>query len=141
MHRATLYFLLVILGLSASSAAQGGSPTIVAQVSLTDQTSQIPLTELVTPTNDAIYRVSAYIQVPSFNPRGGDWCVSLGWTDNVGPKKQTTKVSERDSTLWTSATILARDLSGKPLSYSVISHCGNPPTGPYNLFLVVEQLQ
>ena len=140
MRKARLCFLVVILGLCVSSAAQS-SPTIVAQVDLTNQTSQIPVTELVTPTNDALYRVSVYLEVPSRNPTGGQWCVVIGWTDNVGQKKQSTTVNEADAILWASATILARDLSGNPLSYYVGDCRGKKGTLPYNLFLIVEQLQ
>lgn len=139
MRKATLCFLMAILGFCVSSAAQ--SPTIVAQVDLTNQTAPIPLTGLVTPANDALYRISIYLEVPSFNPAGGIWCVATGWTDNVGPKKQTTSVNEANTTLWISATILARDLSANQLSYSVSGCHQKVSSQPYNLFMTVEQLQ
>ncbi len=40
-------------------------PNIIAKVALTNQTQAIPLTTLVTPSSDGLFRISAYMNSPS----------------------------------------------------------------------------
>jgi hypothetical protein len=136
-----LCFWMIVLASCVAATAQ--SPTIVAQVSLTNQTTRIPKTTLVTPSADALYRVTAYLNMVGADNSSSFTCLTTGWSDNGGGRSQIVFV---DSTLnqgvptWLSTTFSARVKAGVPLVYSV-SLCKGGVFNPYDLFITVEQLQ
>ncbi len=136
----SLFFLMIVAALCVGAAAQ--SPTIVAQVSLTNQAAPIPKTTLVTPSADALYRVTAYFVVTKTNRSGTLWHLTLGWEGDGGTKATDVTIASNPNEgypTWVSWTVSPGDKAGFPLTYQV------GPTGtianPYNLFITVEQLQ
>jgi len=81
--------LLVAFGLVAArstSSPTSGSASIVATVSLPNQTAPLPSTVLFTPGTTGLFRVTAYMTevVPLANNGSVDtWIYHLGWTDDA----------------------------------------------------------
>jgi len=91
MYKTIPVFLMLVLGAwvgSSSSVSAPSYPKIVAKVALTNQTGSIPATTLVTPTANALYRISVYmVQVFPQNATCsdcGDVYASFQWTDDGG---------------------------------------------------------
>jgi len=133
---------------------------IVASVSLTDQTALIPETTLLTPTANALYRISFYMvqQLPQNPSCGncGDLEANFQWTDDGGTHLMPSSTYPSTGIqLWNPCsggvcqpsledgatpglTFLARVNAGTPLTYSVT---GTIESGvSYDVFVTVEQL-
>lgn len=141
-----MLLMMILLGFCVCGFGQtptvGGSPTIVAQVSLTDQTSPIPITTLVTPSSDALYRVTAYFLMTKFDQSGSHWCLTTGWTDDVRRRVKTVYIdssANQGLPTWVSLIVSPRDKAGVPLTYQVNLCAGLVPNA-YNLYITVEQL-
>jgi hypothetical protein len=124
------------------------SPAIVASVKLTDQTAVSGPITLVTPSANALYRITGYMEVTETNDLGGEWCAEFGYADPVGPKVNsklavnTTPNDGQPGTV-TSEVIIVEDRAGVPLTYSIGICAGNilNVNVPFDLFFTVEQLQ
>lgn len=134
-----------MLVLAASSLGQ--SAVIVAQVALTNQTSYIPLTALVTPESNALYRVSAYFEVLSLEHSGvcDHYDLNIRWSDTSPVVKGMSTLTVYDNSFCNAPysaqkTVIVSDLAGKPLGYSVTG-VGDAPLVPLNVYITVEQLQ
>jgi|HubBroStandDraft_2_1064218.scaffolds.fasta_scaffold170402_2 hypothetical protein len=157
MRSAMLSFLLVVAGLSVSSAAQNKPakdlrihrffPTIVAQVALTAQTASIPTTTLITPKQSGLYRLSAYA-VPTATVGESEVLFFFVYADNAGPEtlffpvlanNQTGCVGQPGASPDCSFISVVRDNAGVPLTFSATVPQGSDLT--YDLFITVEQLQ
>jgi len=146
MIRKTLPVLLFLISYCVVGLAQS-NPTIVASVSLTDQTVAIPITTIVSPTADALYRISVYASVTSGTANFSR--TFLGWTDDVGHQgfvfqspapsthcKDTQHFNQNNCAI----TTIIRAKAGTPVTYRV----SPAPFGAqvnYDLFFTVEQLQ
>lgn len=134
-----------ILLLAANGLAQGQSAPIVKQVALANQTSFIKPTVLVTPKNNALYRVSAYLEATAIGTNGDEYYLNIGWMDAMGKKQkiaiQIFDSEGQDFPLWGQTTLVVSDLAGNPLGYSVTDVIGGQPQVPYSVFITVEQLQ
>jgi hypothetical protein len=137
--------LFTLLILATNMFGQNQSAVIIQQVALTNQTAYIPPTELVAPTSNALYRISAYLEVLSTvsNEKGDLYYLNIGWTDAspTGLVKKTLTVADYTTPLWNQMTVIASDLGGKPLWYSVTDAFSLPPRVPFNVYITVEQLQ
>jgi hypothetical protein len=129
------------------------SPVIVAKISLTNQTQQIPTTTLFTPTTSGLYRVSIYFSMTKPVTQL-EWDTSLYFTDEAGAENMTGGASVArlnyslnaiPPTAWATTTsgdpvapVTFRAIAGTPVSYSV----SGPASGDtYELFLVAERLE
>jgi hypothetical protein len=131
---------LALGGLPPSAYALAGSlPSIVASVALTNQTANIPLTTLVTPTQNTLYRVSGYLTCGTFSYNNTISGI-LSWTDDYSPIYQYSLPGycngpPNPSPVTFSYTLM--DTAGSPLSYQTtgcVSDC------LFELFITVEQL-
>jgi len=92
MQRGTFCLLLLFAGVSLCSFAPNTRPVlprVVRSVSLTNQTNPIPTTPLLTPTANALYRVSVYMveKFPHISACGntcGVLVANFQWTDDGG---------------------------------------------------------
>src|SRR5215831_12752696 len=120
------------------------SATIVAQVSLTNQTSSIPRTTLVTPSADALYRVTAYFNTVKGDALGTRWCLFFYWGDDEGQRSigpfGVDALGDTGPTV-ASTTVPAQVQAGRPLRYQTGPCPGGTKNDPYNLYITVEQLQ
>ena len=142
------YRLVVKAGNTSTTAYVGiPSPSTVAQVSLTNQSSTIPVTTLVTPHANGVFRVSySLIELPPCTTSPGS-AVTLLWTDELGAEEAAPALTPLNASVGgvpsqagSYSSVLLRDLSGMPLSYEIAA--GDAPScGPYDLFLTVERLQ
>lgn len=124
-------------------------PRIAAQVALTGQTAPIPITTLLTPRNDGLYRVSAYL-ASAFPVDDGNVNFQVGWTDENGSEQcpdlgNGTPCIALFGNMHPSdhndIVFMVRALAGTPITYST-SEIINPNGPPiYELFITVEQLQ
>jgi hypothetical protein len=140
-----LLFILTFCLFGIGVQAQRNSAIIVKQVSLENQTAFIKPTKLVTPNSDALYRISAYMEVTTVGTNGEEYYLNIGWTDAVG-KKDKTVIDIANSNgeirpLWEQTTLVVHDLAGSPLGYSVTDILGGMPQVPFSVFITVEQLQ
>jgi hypothetical protein len=137
--------LCTTLMLVSNMFGQGQSAIIVKQVALTNQTAFIPPTVLVTPNSNALYRVSAYFEVLSRSQGQCDsFYLNLGWTDASPSGNGRRTLMLRDCSVLQDSdqmTVVASDLAGKPLGYSVKDANRVPPAVPFNVYITVEQLQ
>jgi hypothetical protein len=89
----TNLLLVLLLGLTTLGSAQSAKairsdgtacaalPCVVANVSLTDQTSPIAQTALFSPTIGGLFRVTSYLE--SSRVQGSTWGIAYGWTDDL----------------------------------------------------------
>jgi hypothetical protein len=92
MHKIISYLLIAGLAtwVGGSITSTPSFPRIVAKVALTNQTSTIPATTILTPTQNALYRISVYmVQVYPQTPLCNEgYCGTLAanfqWTDDGG---------------------------------------------------------
>jgi len=136
------YRLVVTSGTAStfSYVAISESPNVVAQVALTNQTANIPLTTLLTPQATGLYRVSGYMDCSGDAMNVAEF--ELSWTGPTGDANLDTLGAVSNCTsnhpiTW-SYTVL--DTKGSPLSYEVGGAISFPPFS-YNIFFTVEQLQ
>jgi|SRR5580700_1734987 hypothetical protein len=135
--------LVILLGLCGSGFGQAGKvPVIAANVSIVNQTGQIPPTVLLTPTGNSLYRVSVYFSVltPGSQNGGNLWCVNITWTDDGQKRTKTAQVNTSTVGNYTTLVIPVRAIANQPLSYSLVGCDGIAPE-PYDLLITVEQLQ
>jgi hypothetical protein len=147
MRRKTIYLMVVLLvssvdGVSQSAtkrAPTGTLPRVVATVRLFHQTGPISPTKIFTPEKWGVYRLSA-VGVVTAAAGDGYWSGGFQWTDGGGNESTACLTM---FTLFTGSyscnSFAFRDLSGKPLTYSVNQN-GDTSGSKYNLFIVVEQL-
>jgi hypothetical protein len=157
--------LLVAFGLVAARstgttpASTPTSPTIVASVSLPNQTAPIPSTVLFTPSATGLFRVTAYMtEVVPFTSNGSyyTWIYHLGWTDDAGKESgngrngimvlQTQQTppsawAATSSTFSPGLTSIVEAVGGAPITFSISKGAGTV-NGPstYSLYVTVEQL-
>jgi len=136
------YRLVVMSGTAStfSYVAVSASPNIVAQVALTNQTANIPLTTLLTPHAIGLYRISGYMDCSGDTLNVAEF--ELSWTDptgnaNLGSLGAASNCTSGTPTTW-SYTVL--DTKGSPLSYEVAGAMSFPPFS-YDISFTVEQLQ
>jgi|GEM_PF-5569642 len=138
----SLFGLLIIVSSCIGATAQ--SATIVAQVSLTNQTLGIPRTTLVTPSADALYRVTAYFDLANGDALYTRWCLGFFYADDVarrgGDFLEITAPGDYLATA-ASTTFAAQVRAGMPLTYTTGVCNGGNKKDPYNLYITVEQLQ
>jgi hypothetical protein len=158
MYKAALCALAVFLagtiGLSDLTSTST-LPKVVAKVAITGRTTAIPTTNLVTPTANGLYRVSAYGVVTSPNGNTGFWVLNLNWKDNYGsetcyngtPQGTTCSLLSINSNWenygeyrWAQNGWVIRDNAGAPISFLVIDQ-GGAAGSTYDLFVTVEQLE
>jgi hypothetical protein len=92
MHKIISYLLIAGLAtwVGGSITSTPSFPRIVAKVALTNQTSTIPATTILTPTQNALYRISVYMvqvstQANLCQPGGcGTLIANFQWTDDGG---------------------------------------------------------
>jgi len=123
---------------------------VVAKGKFPNQTTGILKTTLFTPTEDGLYRVSAYATVAKTSAAGTQWAFNLGWTDDAGPQKEEFVLSSysnqvgpfiNDYNFYGGAVRVFEAKSGIPITFS-LSQRGSAPNGAeYSLYYVLEQLE
>jgi len=143
-QRSVLLFaaLVLLFQVQAHSQNLGGStPQIVARVSLTGQTGPISPTTLLSPTQDAMYRISAVMVITTANSGAGFWSINLGFAPDTGPT--TVSIAQISSNQVGGGinfyTTAFRSDAGHPITYSVVDHNGAEGS-TYELFIVLERL-
>jgi hypothetical protein len=126
-------------GSATAYASVAATPSIVAQVTLTDQTGPIPATVLVTPQSSGVFRLSGiqYGSVGCDSEPPAD--VAVSWTDLRGPETVQAEFNEQTGSSSPGLSVIVEDIAGAPLSYQIPA--GNINCTPYNFFMTVEQLQ
>src|SRR3977135_389071 len=77
--------ILFVLALSLAGFAHAqcaAFPCVVATVSLTNQSANIPMTPIFTPASNGCFRVAGYISTSNGTRSNAIWTVDLGFTDN-----------------------------------------------------------
>jgi hypothetical protein len=134
---------LALGGLPPTAYALAGSlPSIVASVALTNQTTDIPPTILLTPTQNTLYRISGYMDCAQVGSNTESFFIY--WTDTSGSQKQLGNLLPQyipycnptpplNGSTWNLTIIVA---AGSPLSYETSGSAAG-----YDIFFTVEQLQ
>jgi hypothetical protein len=133
--------LLIVAAFSLGASGQQCSPLpcIVASASLTGQTAPVPLTTIYTPPASGLFRVSTYLSVTRTRSVTPTWILTLGWTDDNGPRSTTTSATQNGANA-NAATAVIQAVGGQPVAYRTGLQ-GEAGETTYNLFVVVEQLQ
>ena len=134
--------LLILVGLSVSAFAQTCAvfPCVVASVSLTDQIQGIRGTPIFTPPASGIFRISAYLSVSKSDNGNALWAIYVRWTDDNLARFSSYNIGQGTSNAF-NATWVVQSVGGQPLLYKIVPSGGAGGKVPYNLFIVVEQLQ
>lgn len=144
------FAMLVLLVAAIPSCFAQTTPTIVATVKLTDQTTAIPKTVLFTPTTEGTFRLSVYMvtTVPATNGSAAEWVTSLNWTDDASywfySDASTVAAGRRTNSIFCckpgSNPLTFSAKGGMPITYAVSSRSGNPSGSTYEVFITLEQL-
>jgi hypothetical protein len=149
MCKTTICVLVVLagsssFGQSATTKNKKNYPQIVAKVHVTGRTAPIPLTTLLVPKKDGLYRVTAYMA----STNKGDWgqydnTFNMTWIDDLGVEGSgdicIIQPGDGIHPVYWSATM--RVNANTPLSYSVLpGNCGNGGI-TYEVFFTVERLE
>jgi hypothetical protein len=132
-----------------ASPTTSSSPTLVARVSLTGQTSDIATATLFTPKVSGLYRVNTYmVQTTPLNSSYA-WYLTIGWTDDAGVETCTgilyMNFGQAPPEAWATATSTPGNVSiieaiaGQPVTYGV-SDYGQPAGGTYSVYITAEKL-
>ena len=149
MKRNTL-LVLFLFGLSISGFAQKTKnettsctalPCVVATVSLANQSTSATQVPLYTPPVDGTFRISVYMTTSADDNNDAYWVALFGWTDELATRNNWSIYIHQSN--YVGQSIVANDLAGKPLAYSVRPHAGGigGSNMTYNLTIVVEQLR
>jgi hypothetical protein len=138
-------------GAPASSPASAiTSPVIVAKRKAPHQTAAIPTTTLFTPTEDGLYRISAYATLTKVGTaNSGSWTFSLGWTDDAGPQTEQFVLDGsfnargpflNDYNFYGGAVRTFEAKGGTPITYN-LDEDGVSDGSEYSLYYTLEQLE
>lgn len=139
MRKATIGLLVVVLSSIAAFGQDQPQWRVVKHVVLTNQSSSIEKTRILTPTKYGLYRLSAYISVRGDS--GTNWTLQLNWIDAEGTATNQSifatigpypSFAEIGSYVFVPHTRV-------PVSYEVNS--SGTPLGAYNIAFTIEQLQ
>jgi len=152
----TLCVAVALLGIavltsgSVSSPNTSRTPVIVASAKFVNQSKALSTT-IFTPTQDGVYRVSAYATITQHDPSSQSyWQYGLGWTDDAGPQAAVTIFYQygknsgqflNDISVQNGGqvrTIAAK--AGTAMTQNMM-RIGPTDSSTYNLYYVVEQLQ
>jgi hypothetical protein len=126
------------------------SPIIVASGSLTHHNGSFEV-PMYTPTQDGVFRVSAYPTLTQSDPNSqSTWIYLIVWTDAAGGEADDL-FQEQGSGHGNflnfysgfqqgAPSVVLQAKAGKPIIHQM-SQSGNPDNSAYDLFYVVEQLQ
>jgi len=128
-----LVFLVSWVSVFSQTSARNTTsyPVIVARVALTNQTAPIPPTNIVTPRQGRLYRVSYYLDCGGQNL---DWMFLLHWADANGSETFTSAPCNSPSNP-SLGVATVRTSAGSPLKYETTGVAGR-----YDLFFTVERL-
>ena len=121
----------------------GYSPVIVAKKQVLNQTGTVNPVTLYTPTEDADFRISAYMSTHSceFKGSGFEFQLLLTWTDDsaewVNQEIAALNCNNNHEPLYSSGTIFIHAKAGAPISVWVQAIAG--ASGSYDGYIVVEQ--
>jgi hypothetical protein len=130
-----------------ASAPTMTSPVIVASGSLQNQTAPIAKTEIFTPTQTGLYRLSVYMTLTATSTNGADWEFILTWSDDAGNELAGTiglNTAQKPPNAWGSGAFypeVFEAVAGQPVSYDVFLGNGFRKGGTYSLYYTIEQLQ
>jgi hypothetical protein len=138
----------------ASSPTSYASPQIVARGKLLNQTAPIPITTILTPSQNGLYRLSAYATITTpASTYGGFWEYNFMWTDDSGiPGTGGNSVlyagsgnTTRGPFTWNGVAgfgpaIIFEAKAGVPIAYSVTLF-GTPDNSAYSLYYTLERLE
>lgn len=116
---------------------------VVKAVLLNNQTAAIPLTTLFTPTDNNVYRLSAYMSARNLNPGLFDgWSFTLMATDLVNQQVSLNEVQVVGGPPYQSlGAWVFTPLKGTPITYHVVINGTPPPDAEYALAFTIEQLK
>jgi hypothetical protein len=134
----------------ASAPASYSSPQIVARGKLVNQTTTIPVTTILTPAQDGLYRLSVYATVsnPDLNS-GSWWSYNPAWTDDGGSVPENGLLYGYGNThgpfiyesLYGSGVAIPFEAkAGTSITYSVTQQ-GPPDNSAYSLYYTLERLE
>jgi hypothetical protein len=142
-------FGLVAIRSTGTPVSTPPSPVIVARGKLVNQTAPIPTTTLVTPSQDAVYRVSVFAVITTSGvDNQSSWSYHISWTDDSGQESGAYLFQQAaaygqfvDVTGNTDGGIVRifEAKAGTPVTYSM-SENGTPEGSVYSLYYVVEKL-
>ncbi len=139
------------LAQTRNPAAAPISPPIVAKGKLVNQTAPIPPTTIFTPTQNGLYRLSAYATVTTGTCGGSTWSYTPQWTDDSGLLSTTNEILQSNGSCLgsfilgyagysTGATVTFEAKGGTAITYSVTQQ--GPPDGTaYSLYYTLERLE
>jgi hypothetical protein len=132
------YRLVVKAGGASTSAyvAMPSSPAVVATVALFNQTANVPMTTVFTPTTDGLYRFTGYAGEIVAGNTGGTWALELDYNTLQGTGAFNLIVG-CNNIYQVFNTQTARILTGQPVAYTVT---GDNGSGTYEMLITVERL-
>jgi hypothetical protein len=116
---------------------------VVKTVLLNNQTAAIPLTTLFTPTENSVYRLSAYMSARNLKPGLFDgWTFTFLATDFVNKNTSGNFVQVVGGPPYQSlGAWVFTPLKGTPVTYQVAEIGTPPPDAEYALAFTIEQLK
>jgi hypothetical protein len=123
------------------------APVIVASVKMPSQAAPIPETTIFTPSQDGLYRVSAYATTTKVG-RTAQWTYSLAWTDDAGPQVEMFVLQQQtnqrgpfvnDANTFGGAVRVFEAKAGAPIEFNLRQEYSDG--SEISLYFVVEQLE
>jgi hypothetical protein len=152
----TVAVLLVAFAFLSGSRSADASPAtplgpvIVAKGEAPNQTAPIPTTTLFTPTQDGLYRVSAYATMTKPGPENsGSWSFNVAWTDDAGRQQEQFALDGsfnvqgpflNDYNFYGGAVRIFEAKAGTPITFN-LREGGVSAGAEYSLYYTLERLE
>jgi len=145
--------MITVLGLLIGvGLAQVKGPTVIARLSLKNQTVPIPTTTIFIPKADGLYRLSVYMTVTTADLTSSSfWSANVNWTDEAGAEQKTMLLYGISYSSPPNAAFITNDgsLSGPvitmqakadtPVTFCVTQN-GSTDNSAYAVFIAAERL-
>jgi hypothetical protein len=148
--KATIGIALLSLGVGFAqkpTPIAGGpkSAVIVQDISFENQTSLLPPTELYTPKNDGLFRVSVYTEQMTGPTNGTFVCPSLINTDDSGVTQTRTgtgwiECASQYANPSGGIVFVVRSKANTPLSLTTVPYGLLPSGASYSVYITIERL-
>src|ERR1051326_8250694 len=143
MRRAAIVLIAVMMCASYGFGQNSGVPQwkVVKEIHLSDQTTSIPFTTILTPAVEGLYRISLYDSASTEVQQQTFWTIIVDWTDKTGQDGNFgNQLYVVPGGLWNQYSSICQPKVGTAVTFYVLPSDPPPQDATYDVAVVIEQL-